>query len=242
MLFGPGGSPLITPYFPGNLRLGASLGKPSSTEVAVTLVWWEVFCPGLPLSHQLQLRYAQAVSWDEEGVMPAMDVGMGARPPLLRRSVQVAPSQLQRGEPREDMFMKTEVHQVILIIWNRTSLEETTDQLLLETWYSSPPDVPPLRYQQLCEADRAVLTYTCWKTGTFVSSLEQLRFRENQKHCKTKPACPFPEWCWYFWYFTLIQWYLTEGFLSSPIGIINVLQEDEVHHFYLKNTKADINT
>lgn len=134
MLFGPSGSPLITPHFPGNLRLGSSLGKPSSTEAAVTLVEWEVFHPGLPLSHQIRLRYAQAVSWDEEGVMPATDMGMGARPPLQRRSVQVAPSQLQRGGTREDMFMKTEVQQVILIIWNRTSLEETTDQLLLEIW------------------------------------------------------------------------------------------------------------
>lgn len=178
MLFGPGGSLLIMAHFPGNLRVGVGLDKPSSTEVAVTLVRWEVVRPGLPLSYQLQLRYAQAISCDKEGVMPAMDVGMGARPPLQRRSVQVAPSQLQRGGPRDDMLMKTEVHEVILRIWNRTSLEETTDRLLLDTWYSSPPDIPALRYQQLSEADRAVMTYTCWKTGTFVSPQEQLRFRE----------------------------------------------------------------
>lgn len=81
ILFGPDGCTLITPHFSGNLRLGASLSKPSPTEVAVTLVGWEVFHPGLPLSHQLQLRYAQAVSWLEEGVMPSVDVGTGARPP-----------------------------------------------------------------------------------------------------------------------------------------------------------------
>jgi len=48
--------------------------------------------------------------------MPAMDMGMAARPPLQRRCVQVAPSSLQRGEQREAMLMKTEVHQVILIV------------------------------------------------------------------------------------------------------------------------------
>lgn len=85
------------------------------TEVAATLVGQDVSCPDLPLSHQLPLQYAQA-SWEEEEVVPATDVGMGARPPLQRRSVQVAPSRLQRGGPGEDTFMTTEVHQVISII------------------------------------------------------------------------------------------------------------------------------
>lgn len=115
MLFGAGGSPLITSHFPGSLRLRDSLGKPSSIEVVVTLVGWEVFPLGLLLAQHLQLQYAQAVSWDEEGVVPAMDVGMGAGPALKRRSVQVAPSQLQRGGQREDMFMKPEAQKIILI-------------------------------------------------------------------------------------------------------------------------------
>lgn len=86
------------------------MGKPSSAEVAAALLGQDVFCPDLPLSHQLPLQYAQ-VSRDEEEV-----VGMGARPPLQRRSVQVAPSRLQRGGPGEDAFMMTEVHQVISIV------------------------------------------------------------------------------------------------------------------------------
>lgn len=91
MRFGPGGSPLIMPHFPGKLRVGVSLGKPSSTEAVVTLVRWEVVRPGLPLSYQLQLRYAQAISCDEEGVMPAMDVGMGARPPKAEEACTGSP-------------------------------------------------------------------------------------------------------------------------------------------------------
>lgn len=70
------------PQFPGNLKLGASLGKPFSTELAVILVGWEVFHPVLPLSRQL--CYAQVISWDEEGLIPAMDVGMGERGQLCR--------------------------------------------------------------------------------------------------------------------------------------------------------------
>lgn len=79
--------------------------------------WQDVFCPDLPLSHQLPLQHAQ-VSQHEEEVVAATDVGMGARPPLQRRSVQVAPSQLQRGALGEDTFMMTEVHQVISIVWD----------------------------------------------------------------------------------------------------------------------------
>lgn len=71
--------------------------------------------PDLPLSHQLALQYAEA-SWDEEEVVPATDVGMGARPPLQRRSVQVAPSQWQGGKPGVDTIMMTGVHQIISII------------------------------------------------------------------------------------------------------------------------------
>lgn len=91
------------------------MGKPSSAEVAATLVGQDVFCPDLPLSHQLPLQSAQA-PWDEEEVVAATDVGMGARPPRQRRSVQVAPSQLQRQGPGEETFMMTAVHQVISII------------------------------------------------------------------------------------------------------------------------------
>lgn len=56
-LFGQGHSPRIMPYFSASLsslRPGASPGQPFSTEKAVTRVGWEVFCPGLTLSHWLQ--------------------------------------------------------------------------------------------------------------------------------------------------------------------------------------------
>lgn len=59
------------------------MGKPSPTGVAATLVGQDVFCPDLPLSHQLPLQNARA-PWDEEEVVPATDVRMGARPPLQR--------------------------------------------------------------------------------------------------------------------------------------------------------------
>lgn len=39
------------------------------------------------------------------------------------------------------------------------------------------PDIPPLKTQQLWDADREVLAYVCRKAGTFVLSLKQLQFR-----------------------------------------------------------------
>lgn len=125
MLFGSGDSPIFKSLFWGNMRLGNHMNKPSSTGVAATLVGWKMLCPDFPLSHQLPLQCAQT-SWDEE-VVPATDVGVGARLPL-HLSVQVAPSQLQGGGAGEDTFMVTVVHQLISIVWN--TLEETPEQVL----------------------------------------------------------------------------------------------------------------
>lgn len=66
-------------------RKSEAWSQPEKTflyRTAVILVGWEVFHPVLPLSRQL--CYAQAISWDEEGLIPAMDVGMGESGQLCR--------------------------------------------------------------------------------------------------------------------------------------------------------------